>query len=1050
MRRVNTQIKKGADNLTIEAISSLYNYRAVAAVRENISNAIDAHTEAGQTAPVDVTLIPNNNAVRIIVADTGIGMTTHEVENDYLSIEVSRKRTKDDLIGGHGVGVLATFAATGSMTVISTKEGATTTAHGVNHGYGDIEWTIDALDEPLPDTGTTVDFTLDTTRPELNAVVQYVLMLTYLHNIRLTVAANEADTSFPLNHLFVSMREMESAMMVSHDKSHTTIYPHALLEHPERTTCAFDTDFILGHKIGLIACPAHFSNTPIATDFVMPVVGGLPYRMGVSPIVRASISRANMHDEEYVLMATEKWINNSPLADMEVVAIPRNREYIEVDTSQIPLREVATKATDENAFEVTNAAKHIRRVVDANMDYIVENFPLLHDLHSNTAGGLLTCLMERAVAASLGASDVRLHGPLTTHVRAFNQSPRLNMSTFTMGNSNSISYFTPDALEVLEELYCHLRNTSARACIGSPNSVLNSEVAEQVQEVLKVRDELTIGSALEILFTQAHSNKNKAKYQTSYPDSSGSAQAEYDFKDSIVPVVCSTTEDLPTVWDKDTCSAVASHLGRKARIVVAFDEPDDKASVRLFLFNYLVSNYALSISRVPSAEDGFLNYLGAHHMPNLAINTLLYYPGAEVEHTSWKKLSTEIKREKKEKQWSFKRLDLSADGTYTTVETTLTTAQGRKLADDSVSLFMPASNHRQTFYKETKRQLSHDTLPETFNESQKRAQYSALYAAGYRTIYVYVDKPSTVLSKISRKHWIKPWVSVVLPALMEKKKDERSEAVQKNIAGTIFNRLNPSAAIPSHGDLSNYLTLQVYKTFTAAGFGDDRARNTARAFSSVVSVYSPLYRALAEYALDKNPQVPREFVLPYYVASEDSFSSDRKMYDNRNITPDVFEAACADYTATTADVLEECGTLKEKSWDSNDAYELSGSLGLTSLTSFHSSVCLLTNNGVNPHAYTTSQTLEASRWVRPNYEHTRSVGVITNQDVYSCVYTNLRAMFSSLVELAWSRFIEGVDLRRALGTLTHVDAQGVTPLVREVYEVAGAVEFIPESDDATA
>ena len=46
MRRVNTEIKQGADNLTIEAISSLYNYRAVAAVRENVSNGIDAHTEA--------------------------------------------------------------------------------------------------------------------------------------------------------------------------------------------------------------------------------------------------------------------------------------------------------------------------------------------------------------------------------------------------------------------------------------------------------------------------------------------------------------------------------------------------------------------------------------------------------------------------------------------------------------------------------------------------------------------------------------------------------------------------------------------------------------------------------------------------------------------------------------------------------------------------------------------------------------------------------------------------------------------------------------------
>ena len=80
VRQVSTTIKPGADALTIEAISHLYNYKLVAALRENIGNALDAMVEAGkEDTPVDVHVYPDGETLRFVISDTGVGMTADEV-----------------------------------------------------------------------------------------------------------------------------------------------------------------------------------------------------------------------------------------------------------------------------------------------------------------------------------------------------------------------------------------------------------------------------------------------------------------------------------------------------------------------------------------------------------------------------------------------------------------------------------------------------------------------------------------------------------------------------------------------------------------------------------------------------------------------------------------------------------------------------------------------------------------------------------------------------------------------------------------------------------
>ena len=158
-------------------------------------------------------------------------------------------------------------------------------------------------------------------------------MLSYLHNIRLTLTAADKDYN-PLRSWCGELANLSSAMVEEHTDTRSVIRPFRVRDYPELNNCAYDTDFLLGHKVGLISCPITIGSPHLPVDFVMPVVGGLPYRLGVNPDIKEE-SAAVLAKHNMIFMATEKWIDNSALADLTISSIPRNREYIEVDLSLI-------------------------------------------------------------------------------------------------------------------------------------------------------------------------------------------------------------------------------------------------------------------------------------------------------------------------------------------------------------------------------------------------------------------------------------------------------------------------------------------------------------------------------------------------------------------------------------------------------------------------------------------------------------------------------------------------------------------------------------------
>lgn len=1048
MRRVNTEIKQGADSLTIEAISTLYNYRAVAAVRENVSNGIDAHTEADVTRPLDVTCMFSTGSLRVVVADTGIGMTAHEIENDYLSIEVSRKRNNDALIGGHGVGVLSTFAATSAMTVISTKNGETTTAHGVNHGHGNIEWTIDTLGEPLPNAGTTVDFTMDVTSAESAAVAQYLVMLAYLHNIRLTLTAADKDYN-PLRSWCGELANLSSAMVEEHTDTRSVIRPFRVRDYPELNNCAYDTDFLLGHKAGLISCPITIGSPHLPVDFVMPVVGGLPYRLGVNPDIKEE-SASVLAKHNMIFMATEKWIDNSALADLTISSIPRNREYIEVDPTSYDPREVVKSVKSTLFFNEVQARRDIVDIFESNMDYIIANSPVLD--RERDFQPLISYLLERTLAAQVGGT-VSMTQSLWRQADAFGDCPALRQALAVMTATPTPNVYTQRARSVIDALYTHLRDNAPHAIVGSANTQLDDRVSALCSASIARTKTLTIGHVVEAMYVLAAENRRKAKYKNKV-GTVDKGEADKDFKNSLVSVVC---EDLPqdiTLWDKQTRTDVATHSGRTAQLVTAFAPPSVTESVKVRLFNYLVSTHATTADRTlfSGEDDTFVNPMSPGHFNSFTVTGLGFIPGeiyhlpANIKQTTWRVFTTPLESEKKARTWAFKHIVLNEDGSYVVADdAAITTAQGRELAQRPDTLLAPLSNHASILKKEKKDsvRITYDNTPGSRDSKNRAAEIAALYAAGYRDVFVYNDKSSSVLAKIARTHWIDPWCEHALPALNELNDMTQVTKTKHHLACTAFVRPKRcGVVIPSYGDLSRYIEDKVEHLLITAGWEYDMARKTRYMVECLLNVRSPLYYELATRAVEEHPDIPREFVLNHYIPG-----AEKKGVYSLALISDPFHKALESYTESTREILIEQRNIATTSpFENEDLSGFTTTVGASYLQEIYELIATFTDYGRYCYHYVDTADVEDVTWIAPEAREYEQYGWCTDSDMHDKIVDTLSPLFSQMVRVAWDRYTATVDFAHHVRQDTDLDSAGIAPLVRDVYKAAGAVEFVPTAN----
>lgn len=111
----------------MQVLTRMYSDNRAAVVREYVANALDSHTEAGQTRPVEVTT-PSYFEPKLVVRDYGVGLDRDGLLKVYSVYGKSTRRESNEGIGGFGIGSKAGFTLSGQFVVTGIKNGVKTVA----------------------------------------------------------------------------------------------------------------------------------------------------------------------------------------------------------------------------------------------------------------------------------------------------------------------------------------------------------------------------------------------------------------------------------------------------------------------------------------------------------------------------------------------------------------------------------------------------------------------------------------------------------------------------------------------------------------------------------------------------------------------------------------------------------------------------------------------------------------------------------------------------------------------------------------------------------
>lgn len=864
VRQVSTTIKPGADTLTIEAISHLYNYKMVAAMRENIGNALDAMVEAGkEDTPVDVHVYPKGETLRFVISDTGVGMTANEVADNYLSVEVSRKRDRDDLIGGHGIGVLATFTSTDTLTVVTTKNGKTTLVTGNDHGGGDISWTL--VESPIQrDQGTSIDFTVSAAGDDAAGISQYLLLVSYMRNVRVHVhpLEDESDApmwSLPIESVARKMADAGSGMVTTTDDGTMVLYPLGVVTDVSRAVTANDLDYIIGSRAGAVAVPfvaSGMNRVPVSP--IMAMVNGLPYRV--------NIESGSMGSGDFITVLTPEYIDEH-VSGFEVTAIPRNREYVEAAGEGVNM--FRARALDAGLFS---------KLVRPYLDGIVDSYPRVLDTIDDTTakwisgttaehGAAFMPTVEQALAYSIGAA-----GPLGEGCAEgdYDTAPYMaQLRKFVLERSNGA--------QVAEDIASAIKKRCGGAVFMNTHAATNADMEHGVSEDERV----TTAHAIEALRAVV------AKYESKKDASAYSAVRELSSKMTVHRV----SDDLPErLLTKEERRALVARHGRSAHavVVVKDDVPaQEVAYARLYetLYNYL-ANRRMSYIDHEDKADGmelhdtwFTTSLFGREATDRPNTSYIYgvYTGDdttgngtededESESTApptWKDLSTKSKREKTDApEWSFSVIELHEDGSVTSTYELLTTKEFTKAMEDDAVFSMTQNTRAINEAGVTPRPglLSPAYRNYKPHLSIRSAGYKALYEAGYRKVYVYDDKTGTNPDKASRTSWIEPWREIAAPTMRAKARQVIADMSRKTYLAEFVGTFYSDMYLPSS-------ETNVVDTVLSSVLGGAFKKHTVEGVVGIV--HDDVMDATYEQVKDT---IPRQFMFPTPMPETDGTS----------------------------------------------------------------------------------------------------------------------------------------------------------------------------------
>lgn len=106
----------------MSVLTNLYSDPELAIIREYSTNAWDAHVEAGETRPIEITL-PTELTPFLRIRDYGIGLSEEDIHEIYSRYGASTKRETNDQVGMLGLGCKSALAYTSQFSLVSVKDG---------------------------------------------------------------------------------------------------------------------------------------------------------------------------------------------------------------------------------------------------------------------------------------------------------------------------------------------------------------------------------------------------------------------------------------------------------------------------------------------------------------------------------------------------------------------------------------------------------------------------------------------------------------------------------------------------------------------------------------------------------------------------------------------------------------------------------------------------------------------------------------------------------------------------------------------------------------
>lgn len=125
--------------LAIDVITNKgYKHKIQTPVQEYICNARDAHREAGQTRPIEITL-PTVFDPIFKVRDFGLGIDPSKMNDVFIKFFASTKRRDNSQTGGFGLGAKSAWAYTDSFGIVSIVGGIKRTYTAYKAGQGMLQ-----------------------------------------------------------------------------------------------------------------------------------------------------------------------------------------------------------------------------------------------------------------------------------------------------------------------------------------------------------------------------------------------------------------------------------------------------------------------------------------------------------------------------------------------------------------------------------------------------------------------------------------------------------------------------------------------------------------------------------------------------------------------------------------------------------------------------------------------------------------------------------------------------------------------------------------------